>query len=174
MLFIRHSKSLLVENQSKTGPIQQLDEIDQLSSTIDANMAKELHVPKDVLDSFKLKDTLNPEIWTDFELNPKVRKKLLKIAHDFIKNLDLPKPIVIKDIIFTGSLANYNWSKFSDIDLHIITDFKQLESEPTLTKEYFNAKKNQWNQEHDITIFDYPIELYVQDVAEKLLSLIHI
>lgn len=170
MLFIRYSKSLLTENQVQTRPIEQLDEIDQLASTLDANMAKELHVPKDVLDSFKLKDTLNPEIWNDFELNPKVRKKLIKIAHDFIKNLDLPKPIVIKDIIFTGSLANYNWSKFSDIDLHIITDFKQLESDQTLTKDYFNAKKNQWNQEHDITIFDYPVELYVQDIADKLVA----
>jgi len=170
MLFIRYTKSLLIENQTKKRPIQQLDEIDQLASTLDANMAKELHIPKDVLDSFKLKDTLNPEIWNDFELNPKVRKKLIKIAHDFIKNLDLPKPIVIKDIIFTGSLANYNWSKFSDIDLHVIIDFKQLESDPTLTKDYFNAKKSQWNQEHDITIFDYPVELYVQDVADKLVA----
>ena len=142
MNFFRYKPSLLVENQQPVNPIQQLDEIDQLTSTIDSNLDKEIHIPKDVLDSFKIKDTLNPEIWNDKELNPKVRKQLLKIANDFIKNLDLPKPIVIKDIIFTGSLANYNWSKFSDIDLHIITDFKQLESDPKLTKDFFLAQKN--------------------------------
>ena len=170
MEFFRYIPSLLVENKQRTKQVQQLDEIDQLTSTIDSNLDKEINVPKDVLDSFKIKDTLNTTIWDDKELKPKIRKQLSKIAQDFIKSLDLPKPIIIKDIIFTGSLANYNWSKFSDIDLHIITDFKQLESDKQLTKDYFWAKKNLWNQEHDITVFGYPVELYVQDISDKLVA----
>jgi predicted nucleotidyltransferase len=170
MKFIRIKPDLIKENVAPIAPIQQLDEIDALADTIDDNMGKEVHVPKDVLDSFKIKNTLNPEIWPEGELNPKVQKNLIKIANGFIKDINLPKGIKIKDIIFTGSLANYNWSKFSDIDLHIITDFKQLESDKQLTKDYFWAKKNLWNQEHDITVFGYPVELYVQDISDKLVA----
>jgi hypothetical protein len=170
MKFIRIKPDLIKENVAPITPIQQLDEIDALADTIDNNMGKEVHVPKDVLDSFKIKNTLNPEIWPEGELNPKVQKNLIKIASGFIKDINLPKGIKIKDIIFTGSLANYNWSKFSDIDLHVVLDFNQFDADPEMIQNYFNSQKNLWNQEHDITIFGYPVELYVQDTNAKLVA----
>ena len=170
MKFIRIKPDLIKENVAPIAPIQQLDEIDALADTIDDNMGKEVHVPKDVLDSFKIKNTLNPEIWPEGELNPKVQKNLIKIANGFIKDINLPKGIKIKDIIFTGSLANYNWSKFSDIDLHVVLDFNQFDADPEMIQNYFNSQKTLWNQEHDITIFDYPVELYVQDTNAKLVA----
>jgi hypothetical protein len=88
-----------------------LDEIDDIANSLDANIAKDVKIPKDVLDSFKLKDSLSPEIWIKEKLNEKVKLNLLKIADDFYKELDLPQQVKIKDIIFTGSLANFNWSK---------------------------------------------------------------
>ena len=57
-----------------TQPIQQLDEIDEIDSSIDTNVDKEISIPKDVLNSFKIKDTLEPQIWLDGQLNPKVQK----------------------------------------------------------------------------------------------------
>jgi hypothetical protein len=170
MKFIRINPNLIKENVAPIAPVQQLDEIDALADTIDDNMGKEVHVPKDVLDSFKIKNTLNPEIWPEGELNPKVQKNLIKIASGFIKDINLPKGIKIKDIIFTGSLANYNWSKFSDIDLHVVLDFNQFDADPEMIQNYFNSQKNLWNQEHDITIFGYPVELYVQDTNAKLVA----
>jgi GNAT superfamily N-acetyltransferase len=170
MKFIRINPNLIKENATPIAPVQQLDEIDALADTIDDNMGKEVHVPKDVLDSFKIKNTLNPEIWPEGELNPKVQKNLIKIASGFIKDINLPKGIKIKDIIFTGSLANYNWSKFSDIDLHVVLDFNQFDADPEMIQNYFNSQKNLWNQEHDITIFGYPVELYVQDTNAKLVA----
>jgi len=170
MKFIRINPNLIKENASPIAPVQQLDEIDALADTIDDNMGKEVHVPKDVLDSFKIKNTLNSEIWPEGELNPKVQKNLIKIANGFIKDINPPKGIKIKDIIFTGSLANYNWSKFSDIDLHVVLDFNQFDADPEMIQNYFNSQKNLWNQEHDITIFGYPIELYVQDTNAKLVA----
>ena len=170
MKFFRVDKSLLVENQQISLPIQQLDEIDALASTIDDNISKEIKIPKDVLNSFKIKDSLNKDIWQDNKLNPKVRTKLVNIAKDFMRDIELPKGIKIKDIIFTGSLANYNWSKFSDIDLHIVLDFKQFEADQKLVDDFFYAQKSIWNQEHDITVFDYPVELYVQDVNHELVA----
>ena len=62
-----------------------------------------------------INDTLQPAIWSDNELNKKVSQKLIKIAEDFFESLDL-EGVEIDDITFTGSLANYNWTKYSDID----------------------------------------------------------
>jgi hypothetical protein len=170
MKFIRINPKLIKENLAPIAPIQHLDEIDALANTLDDNLGKEVHIPKDVLDSFKIKNTLNPEIWLEGNLNPKVQKNLIKIANGFIKDINLPKGITIKDIIFTGSLANYNWSKFSDIDLHVVLDFNEFDADPEIIQNYFNSQKTLWNQEHDITIFNYPVELYVQDTNAKLVA----
>ena len=121
-----------------------------------------------ILKSFHSKDNLNSKIWkesaNDITINPKVRKKLLEIANEFIEFLKVD--VVVSDIIMTGSLANYNWSEFSDFDLHIIVDLQQYEDEAELYKELFNLKKQVFNDKHDIKIFGYDVELYVQDSEE--------
>lgn len=167
-LFLNIHPNLIAESQIQTSV--QIDEIDAIADTLDSNINKEIRIPKDVLDSFLIKDKLNPDIWTNDELNPEVRIKLIKIATDFFKDLNLPKKIQIKDIIFTGSLANYNWSRYSDVDLHIVLDFKQFDVDEQLLEDYFWAQKALWNQEHDITIYKFPIELYVQDINAKLVA----
>ena len=167
-LFLNIDKKLIAESIRQTTPQVPLDEIDDIANSLDANIAKDVKIPKDVLDSFKLKDSLAPEIWIKEKLNEKVKLNLLKIADDFYKELDLPQQVKIKDIIFTGSLANFNWSKFSDIDLHIVLDFSQFKADPKMVEDYFYAKKAMWNQEHDINVFNYPIEIYVQDVKANL------
>lgn len=159
--------SIIIESSTKK---QQLDEVDELEKEIQSNLNKDITIPKDVLDSFRIKDSLNPEIWLNKKLIPKVRTTLIQLANDFFKEIEVPKEIEIKDIIFTGSLANYNWSKFSDIDLHVVIDFKDLESDPKMVEDFFYAQKTIWNQNHNVTIFDYPIELYVQDVNHKLVA----
>ena len=72
------------------------------------------------LSGFKVQDELNPKIWDeDQKMKSDVRKTLLKIADDYFESLELPK-VDIEDVTMTGSLANYNWSKYSDVDLHIL------------------------------------------------------
>jgi hypothetical protein len=116
--------------------------------------------------SFELKKTLHPKFWGRLKtLNPDIAKKLVQISEDFIKNLDLDIN-VIEDILFTGSLAYYNWSKYSDIDLHILVDFKSIDENTDLVKEYFNGRTFIWNSKHDIKIFDHEVEIYVQDAHE--------
>jgi len=127
--------------------------------------------PDDVdLSSFKIKDHLDPTIWDSVDnkyiLKSKIRSRLLIIADDFYDSLDLDF-VDIKDIIFTGSLANYNWSNFSDIDLHIVLDFAEVDKNEEIVKGYFNSKKSIWNDEHDIKIKGYDVEIYVQDIKEK-------
>lgn len=169
-LFLHIDPKTIVESHTAPLAPKILDEIDALADTIQANMGTEVKVPKDVLDSFKIKDTLNQDIWDEDILNPKVRAKLIQVANDFYKDLNLPKEAQIKDIIFTGSLANFNWSKFSDIDLHIVIDFNQFDADPQMVEEYFYAQKSIWNQEHDITVYGFPVELYVQDLHAKLVG----
>ena len=101
-------------------------------------------------------------------LNPKVRNKLLRIATDFFKSLELPENVKLKDVIFTGSLANFNWSKFSDIDLHLILDYNEIGGDKAFVEEFFWAHKDIWNNEHDIMVYGYPVEIYVQDAKAEI------
>ena len=95
----------------------------------------------EIINSFGTKDELNPKIWdNENTLNKEVREKLLATASEFIDFLGVP--ILVEDIIFTGSLSNYNWSKYSDIDLHIVADFNQFQDELLpLYEELFKVKK---------------------------------
>ena len=97
-----------------------------------------------------------------------IRKKLLKIADNFMDFLGVE--FFIHDIVLTGSLSNYNWSEFSDIDLHILIDFEDAKYDTKLLKEFFNSKKGLWNEIHNVKIKNYDVELYVQDVNEPHVS----
>lgn len=125
---------------------------------------------KKILDSFLLKDSLNPKIWENPEdpkkatLKTNVRKSLEKIAEEFIEYLG--DDVFVQDIILTGSLSNFNWSEFSDFDLHVIIDYKEYGKNKDLYKELFDLKKFVFNTNHDIKIYGYDVELYAQDEEE--------
>ena len=114
--------------------------------------------------SFKIKDELNPKIWDDMKMKKEIREDLLKISEDFFEGTELDAEV--KDIILTGSLANYNWSKYSDHDLHIIIDFKDINDDEEIVKDLVDSKKTIWNLQHDIEIGGYEVEVYIQDEKE--------
>jgi len=80
---------------------------------------------KRIFSSFKVREELNTKVWTkidgEVKMRPQIRQSLSNIADDFIEFLNVD--IVVTDIIMTGSFTNYNWSEFSDVDLHIACDF---------------------------------------------------
>jgi predicted nucleotidyltransferase len=123
-----------------------------------------------ILNSFSVQETLNPKIWQNpddpqkSKMIPKVKNALMRIAEEFIEYLG--EEVFVEDIVLTGSLANFNWSEYSDFDLHIIVDFQQFEDESPLYKELYNLKKQVFNDKHDIKIFGYDVELYAQDSVE--------
>ena len=123
-----------------------------------------------ILDSFSVQKTLNPKVWENpddpksSKMKDKVRKGLLKIAEKFID--ELGEDVFVDDIVLTGSLSNFNWSEFSDFDLHIIINFEQFDEESDLYKENFNLKKQIFNEKHDIKIYGFDVELYAQDAEE--------
>jgi peptidoglycan hydrolase-like protein with peptidoglycan-binding domain/predicted nucleotidyltransferase len=128
----------------------------------------------EILKSFSLQETLNPKIWDNYDdpkdakMKPKVRKALERIAEEFIDYLG--EDVMVEDIILTGSLANYNWSSFSDFDLHVLVDLQQYEKESETYKELYDLKKRIFNDSHDIKILGYDVELYTQDKEESHVS----
>tara|TARA_B100000700_G_scaffold247491_1_gene276934 strand:- start:22317 stop:23066 length:750 start_codon:yes stop_codon:yes gene_type:complete len=121
-------------------------------------------IHKDQIQSLLPHEDLNSEIWEDYKLNSKIRKALLRIANEFYISLDINVPVA--DITFTGSLANFNYTKFSDIDLHLLIDYFTVDENYDLVKNYMMAKKSTWNDKHDIRIKGYEVELYAQDASE--------
>lgn len=114
-------------------------------------------------------NTLNPSLWNGMVLKPEVRQTLLQVAHDFYKEAELKAPIV--DIYLLGSSANYNWTETSDIDLHVLIDFKSINNDIELVKKAVDGIKSGWNKNHNIYVKNNRIEVYIQDVSEKNRSL---
>jgi hypothetical protein len=124
---------------------------------------------KDDLLAFDVQEDLQPKLWKDSEhLYPGVKAALLEIVEEFVENLGLD--VEIADIIVTGSIANYNWSKFSDIDVHLLVDFEDINSDTALVKRFFDAVRSNWNKLHDIRVKGHEVELYIQDVNEPHIS----
>jgi predicted nucleotidyltransferase len=127
-----------------------------------------------ILNSFSIKETLNPKVWENPDnpkkatMVPKVRKALERIAEEFVDYLG--DNVFVEDVVLTGSLSNFNWSEFSDFDLHVIVDMDEYGDEDELYKELFNLKKQLFNTNHNIKIFGYDVELYAQDAEEPHIS----
>lgn len=128
------------------------------------------------------KESLNPSFWDkksgegkeEWSLDPIIRKKLLKIAEDFIEsNSDVLKKKDILDIQLVGSLAGYNWTSHSDLDLHIIVDFKDMEGDQKMIDYAMYGCKFVWNTNHDIVMRGHDVEIAIQDInSESYMSCI--
>ena len=112
-------------------------------------------------DAVKFNDQLNPRIWgADEKMHPEVREQLLQIADDFREFLGID--VEVKDITVSGSNAAYTYTPHSDIDLHLVVDLPRADASEVY-RELFDAKKYAYNDQHDIKIGGYDVELYVQD-----------
>lgn len=115
------------------------------------------------------KKTLNPIFWNDnLEFDENVRKKLLKIANDFYGSLDLD--LEIKDILLTGSMANFNYTNHSDLDVHIVIDFDEYDGDNDVLEQLMKTKAFVWNLKHDIVIRKADVELYIHNKNESHIS----
>ena len=112
----------------------------------------------------KPKDSLYPKFWKNNNLNPLVARKLMQIADDIIKSLDLG--VDVEDIIITGSIASYNWHELSDIDLHIMLDYEKIDDNFDLVKRMLDQIRINWNKKHNIIIGGKEVELYFQHYTE--------
>jgi predicted nucleotidyltransferase len=108
--------------------------------------------------------TLNDRIWDkNGKIIPMVKEKLMAIAHKVAD--DVATLVEIKNIYFTGSLAGYNWTPSSDIDLHIIVKILEEHSDGTLN-EYFDLICKLFNSQHNIFIKGYKVEVNIKEREE--------
>jgi len=121
----------------------------------------------DTLFTFDVQPELNQELWIGaVAIRPEIKDRLMMIVGDFMERLDIPAA-QLKDVVLTGSMANYNWSKYSDIDLHLLINFSDVDENVELVKRFFDAIRSNWNKTHDIRIKGYEVELYIQDEQES-------
>lgn len=118
-----------------------------------------------VIEALELHGELNQKLFNGTELKQEVKEKLLEIADTFINGLDFP--INIADIRFLGSNASYNYNDKSDIDLHIISNFDLVNIDKDMLQTLYNACKNSFNSNHDITIKGIPVEIYIEDMKSN-------
>jgi len=121
-------------------------------------------------------EELSPKFWEDkknksgeifWNFDPLVRKKLVKIAKDFYSKFEsVLEKIPISDIILTGSLANYNYTDASDLDIHVIVDFSKSKVDKKTLKSAVDGIRFIWNLRNDIKIRGHEVELYIQDLNE--------
>jgi hypothetical protein len=127
------------------------------------------------LHSFQISDALyfhkelNQAIFNGDMMDEEVRQQLLLIASDFIEHLGITD-LDVQDITISGSNAAYTYTRHSDIDLHILVDMSKF-VDNDIYRELFDAKKTVYNDQHDIYINDYEVELYVQDANQPVISL---
>lgn len=112
---------------------------------------------------------LNPDIWEQVDGSPKIKQNvletLLNVAKKFFAETELDASI--HDIILVGSSVGYNWTPDSDIDLHIVIDFSDIDENEELVKDLVDKHKNNWNEKHDIKIKNHEVEVYIQDIKEE-------
>ena len=129
---------------------------------------KELHSFK-MSDAVTFHDNLNSKLFRGQHLQPEVELQLKNIAQDFLQEMGI-HDLDVRDITISGSNAAYSYTDHSDLDLHILVNMKDLPDDD-IYHEFFKAKKDLYNDSHDITINGIPVELYIQDAAEPVTSL---
>jgi hypothetical protein len=120
----------------------------------------------------KINKTLHPDIWKDGKLDPEVCEKLVGIVGFFLAEMNIEEfeNFKLEDVIFTGSLANYTYTDYSDLDLHLIYSFSGDSEAEDIFIDLMLAKKTIWNLKNDINIKNFEVEIYTQTMDEDHFS----
>lgn len=111
---------------------------------------------------------LNPKLFKGEELKPEVKDKLLEIVDKFKESLKEDEvDLDIKDVELVGSNVGYNYTKNSDLDLHIIADVTKFD-EDDLVEKLYNAYRRLFNDKYDISIYGIPVEIYVEGWKDEI------
>jgi hypothetical protein len=121
-----------------------------------------------MLKEYQTQSTLNPKLWIDGKLKPQLHDGFMNIAQHFYEFLEIPADMI--DVILIGSSANYNWTKFSDIDIHVVINYLKIGNNLHLVENYLYAKKSIWNTNYPLKYKGMNIELYAQDSNSNLHS----
>lgn len=117
-------------------------------------------------------DELNPALFDEeAKLRPEVKDKINEIVDEFLKEFEeVEVDLEVQDIILTGSNASYNYTKDSDLDIHIVADISKIEDTLKLHKVIYDAYKSSFNKKFEIELNKVPVELYVETQDTPLVS----
>lgn len=120
-------------------------------------------------EQFEVHETLNPKIWSaDNKLLDDVKVAIVSIIEQFESTCEIPLNMIDAHIV--GSNASYNYTKHSDLDVHIISNFDLIDAPKDILQLAFNAIKTKFNSDYDITVHGIDVELYVEDVRSTSVS----
>ena len=120
-----------------------------MNNTIVDELIEEIGNNQEIVKSFEIRTSLSEDIFENkdgkFSMHDEIRDRLIEVTEKFMDFLDIE--FFIHDIILTGSLSNYNWSKYSDVDLHILIDYNETDYNLDLLKGFFDSKRSLWNKQ---------------------------
>jgi len=118
------------------------------------------------------KKQLHPEFFDNEtqRLRPEMQQTMVKMVQGFLRFMGIPKQYV-KDIHFKGSVAGYNYTSTSDIDLQVILKYNYAKN-PARRKDDPNGRElqrnyNHWraeyNKMHKLTLGKekFPVEFFI-------------
>ncbi len=112
------------------------------------------------------KQKLNQKFWDDKRLIPQVRKKMLSASKFFIQNSNFITPQMVYDIWFMGSNCSYNYTNNSDIDIHVVIDFKKIVKKQKIVRRLFDYYASFFNTKYNIKIKSLQVQFYVQNTTQ--------
>ena len=114
---------------------------------------------------------LNQKLFDGNRLKPEVREKAEEIINEFLKILAEDEvKLIVRDVILTGSNASYNYTKDSDIDLHIIADTKSFEESADVYAKLYRAYGRIFGNKFEISFYGIPVEIYVETESNPVVS----
>ena len=121
--------------------------------------------------AIELHDELNPIIFDESnKLRPLVRKSLLRVISKYIESSEIISMSDVIDAELVGSNASYNYTPYSDLDVHLVVNMEAVSCDPALFQLACNAERSNFNKNYDITIKGIEIEMYVEDVKASTAS----
>ena len=114
---------------------------------------------------------LNQKLFDGDHLKPEVREKAEEIINEFLKILAEDEvKLIVRDVILTGSNASYNYTKDSDIDLHIIAETESFEESADVYAKLYRAYGRIFGNKFEISFYGIPVEIYVETESNPVVS----
>ncbi len=124
-----------------------------------------------IVEDIEKHEELNPKLFDGDKLKPEVREKMLAIVDEFTAGLEEKQiELEVEDILFLGSNASYNYTKDSDIDLHIVVDADKLDCSKEIAEALYSAFRTIFNKSIEIDFYGIPVELYVEFTDSNRIS----
>ena len=134
--------------------------IQLIANAIEEQTGKKINL----VEAVEKHSTLNSKLFTkEGVLKDRVRDKMLEIVDEFLADLKEQEiKIKVDDILLIGSNASYNYTKNSDIDLHILANTKAVNYPANLGSALYSAYRSLFNKQLDIKLFNIPLEIFVE------------